>query len=95
MHWTKKDIKNDDVQLVQFFDGRLFSILRDRNKREPTYSLGDEFGLIEENPQHQGPYSEECLLSVLTSQGAMPVSVSDAQRIRADHRVRVKQRTPN
>lgn len=92
MHWITKDLAEDGVKLVRFIDGRLFSILRDKNKNTPTYSLGDEFGLIEGNPQHEGPLTEGLLLTILNTEAAEPVSLGDAQRIRADYRVTVKQR---
>jgi len=90
MHWSAKDLANPNNSLVRFIDGRLYSILRDRAKMKPTYSLGDEFGLIEGAPKHQGPMSEAGLLAMLNGEAAEPVSLGDAMRIRADHRVRVK-----
>lgn len=94
MFWTPKNLEDDgNVKLVRFLDGRLFSILRDRTKAKPTYTLGDEFGIIEGKPQHRGPISEASLLLALNSDGAVPVSLGDAQRMRADHRVKVKQQT--
>lgn len=91
MHWTAKELKDDgSVKLVRFVDGRLFSILRDRTKKSPTYTLGDELGMIEGSPMHQGPLSEGLLLAILNAGGAKVVSLGDAQRIRADHRVTVR-----
>ncbi|HVZ17224.1 MAG TPA: hypothetical protein VG897_08915 [Terriglobales bacterium] len=92
MHWTSKDLEDrSGVRLVRFIDGRLFSVLPDRSKRNLTYTLGDEFGIIEGKPQHQGPLSEARLLSILNSEAAKPISLGDAQRVRAEHRVKVKQ----
>lgn len=91
MFWTPKEISDDaGVKLVRMLDGRLYSILRDRGKKVPIYTLGDEFGLIEGKPQHRGPLSEALLLSILNNDGAKPISLGDAQQIRADHRVKTK-----
>lgn len=91
MFWTPKDLEDTGVKLVRFRDGGLFSILRDRTKMSPTYTLGDEFGMIEGAPQHKGPLSERLLLTILNEEGAKPISLGDAQQARADHRVKVKQ----
>ena len=94
MHiWTTKDLEDTGVKLVRFADGGLFSILRDRTKKNPTFTLGDEFGLIDGNPKHQGPLSETLTLLILRSEGAKPISLGDAQQLRADHRVKVKANT--
>ena len=92
MYWTRKDLENSGVRLVRFIDGRLFSILRDKTKKNPTYTLGDEFGLIEGKPQHQGPLSEAHVISILNAEGAKPISLGDAQQVRADHRVKIKRK---
>jgi hypothetical protein len=89
-YWSAKDLTDPTNKLVRFRDGRLFSILPDRTKQKPTYTLGDEFGMIEGAPKHQGPMSEAGLLATLNGEGAKPVSHGDAMRIRADHRVKVK-----
>jgi hypothetical protein len=94
MLWTPKDLEDSGgVKLVRFIDGRLYSILRDRFKMKPTYTLGDEFGMIEGAPKHQGPLSEAVLLATLNGEGAESVSMGDAMRMRAEHRVKVKQKT--
>lgn len=94
MHtWFARELNADIIQRVVFGDGRLFTILRDPMKRTPTYSLADTLGEIEGNPRHQGPMSEELLLAVLNSEGAKPISAGDAARIRADHRMSIKNRT--
>jgi hypothetical protein len=88
--WSPRDLNTDDIQRVVFRDGGLFTILRDRSKRSPTYVLGDELGRIEGKPQNQGPLSEALLLAILNSEGAKPVSAGEVAQIRADHRVHVK-----
>lgn len=90
MHWAAKDLSDPSKTLVRLVDGRLYSILRDRSKMKPTYTLGDEFGMIEGLPKHQGPLSEARLLAALNSEGAVPVSMGDAMRMRAEHRAQVK-----
>jgi len=91
MFWTPKDLQGGGLNLVRFRDGGLYSILRDRTKKNPTYTLGDELGMIEGNPKHQGPLSEHLLLIMLNDAGATPISLGDAQQVRADYRVKVKQ----
>jgi hypothetical protein len=93
MYWSTKDVSDPNNTLVRFIDGRLYSILRDRTKQKPTYTLGDEFGLIEGKPAHHGPMSEGLTLAVLNAQGAEPISLGDAMRMRADHRVLCKNKT--
>lgn len=91
MHWTPKELEDDgSVKLVRFVDGRLFSILRDRTKKNPTYTLGDELGMIERSPKHQGPLSERLLLTILNEEGARPISLGDAQQMRANHRAMMR-----
>lgn len=92
MHnWTPRDLEGNGLKLVRVGDGGLFSILRDRTKKNPTYTLGDELGLIEGSPKHQGPLSEGLLLAILNSEGAKPISLGDAQQVRAEYRVKVRQ----
>jgi hypothetical protein len=92
MFWTLKDLEDSSGKLVRFNDGGLFSILRDRTKKNPTYTLGDELGMIEGAPNHQGPLSERLLLAILNEGRAKFISLGDAQQVRADHRVKMKQR---
>ena len=95
MYWTAKGLEDTgDVKLVRFADGRLFSILPDRNKKPPKYTLFDELGVIEGSPQHQGPMSQDLLTSILNSSGATPISLGDAKLVRADHRAKVRQKEP-
>jgi hypothetical protein len=89
MYWSAKDLSDPSKSLVRFIDGRLYSILPDRSKKA-TYALGDEFGVIDGNPKHQGPLSEARLISILNGGGAEPVSLGDAMRMRADYRVHSK-----
>ena len=90
MHWSAKDLSDPSKTLVRFIDGRLYSILRDRSKMKPTYTLGDEFGMIDGMPKHRGPLSEASLLTTLNSEAAEPVTMGEAMRMRADHRVQSK-----
>ena len=92
MLWTPKELEeNEKVNLVRFRDGRLFSILPTRDRKGVRYTLGDEFGTIEGNPQHRGPLNEIVLLSILNNEGATRNSLGDAQQMRANHRVKVTQ----
>ncbi|MBN9589023.1 MAG: hypothetical protein J0G99_08440 [Alphaproteobacteria bacterium] len=91
MHvWSARDLNTGGIQRVSFRDGGLFTILRDWTKRTPTYSLADTLGEMEGAPRHRGPMSEALLLAILNSDGAKPVSAGEAAQIRADHRVRIK-----
>ena len=90
--WSARDLNADDIQRVVFREGGLFTILRDRSSRNPTYVLGDDLGRIEGKPQNQGPMSEALLLATLKAEGARLVSAGEAAQIRADHRVHIKNR---
>jgi hypothetical protein len=88
--WSIRDLDTDEIHRVIFPDGGLFTIVRDRSKRTPTYALGDELAWIEGRPQNRGPMSDELLLAVLNAEGAKPISASEAANIRARHSVKIK-----
>jgi hypothetical protein len=88
--WSIRDLDSDEIHRVIFPDGGLFTIIKDRSKRTPTYALGDDLAWIEGRPKSRGPMSDELLLAVLNSEGAKPISASEAANIRARHRAKIK-----